>query len=213
MAGRGWGGSPPASEDEARRRILEATAECVRRLGPSATTVQAVADELGITRRTMYRYYASVEDLFSAVGLAALHDFRERIDEATAGLEDAVSLVVESLAFAIEVVPGEPLLHLLVDAGRGDLYGVMMMSPEVIALCRESVLDGRVEWTVLGYDTEALEELVVVMLRLFHSFVFVPQVPPLVGQELRQWLRRWLGPSILARGQVGTLRGPQSELR
>lgn len=207
MAGRGWGGLPPASEDEARQRILEATAACVRRLGASSTTVQAVADELGITRRTMYRYHSSVEDLFSAVGLAALQDFRKRVDEATAGLSDAVSLVVESLAFAIEVVPGEPLLHLLVDAGRDDLYGAMMMSPEVITLCRESVLDERLDWAVLGYDTEALDELVAMMLRLFHSFVFVPQDPPLRGQELRLWLRRWLGPSILARGQVGSLRG------
>ena len=72
MAGPGWGGCPPANEEEARRRIVAATAACVRRLGASATTMQVVADELGITRRTMYRYHPTVEALFTAVGHAAL---------------------------------------------------------------------------------------------------------------------------------------------
>ncbi len=202
MAGRGWGGSPPVDEADARDRIVRATADCVRRLGASATTMQVVADELGITRRTMYRYHPTVEDLFAEVGKAALADFRTRVDEATAGIRDAVTLVVESLAFAIEVVPEEPLLHLLVDAGRPDLYGAQMTSPEIVAMCRETVLEGRLDWRVLGYDRAALDELVVVMLRWFHSFVFVPSDPPLRGETLRLWLRRWLAPAILARGQV-----------
>ena len=210
MAGRGWGGSPPVDEADARRRIVLATAECVRRLGAPATTMQVVADELGITRRTMYRYHPTVEDLFAAVGRAALLDFRTRVDEATAGIRDAVTLVVESLAFAIEVVPEEPLLHLLVDVGRPDLYGAQMVSPDIVALCREAVLEGRLDWAVLGYDRAALDELVTVMLRMFHSFVFVPPDPPLRGDALREWLRRWLAPAILARGQAPAAGDPRS---
>ncbi|WP_162891088.1 TetR/AcrR family transcriptional regulator [Aeromicrobium sp. A1-2] len=203
MAGPGWGGSPPGNEEEARRRIVAATAACVRRLGASATTMQAVADELGITRRTMYRYFPSVEALFAAVGLAALTDFRGRVDEATAGITDAVTLVVESLAFAIEVVPDEPMLQLLINAGRSDLYVAQLVSRDVVTMCRQAVLDGRVDWAVLGYDEAALDDLVTLMLRLFHSFVFVPPDPPLLGTDLRTWLRQWIGPAVLSGGQVG----------
>lgn len=206
MAGPGWGGCPPANEEEARRRIIAATAACVRRLGASATTMQVVADELGITRRTMYRYHPTVEALFTAVGHAALVDFRARVDEATVGITDAVTLVVESLAFAIEVVPDESMLQLLVHAGRSDLYGAQMVGQDVVALCRQAVLEGRVDWAVLGYDEAGLDDLVTLMLRLFHSFVFVPPDPPLRGTELRAWLRRWIGPAVLGGGQGGGLR-------
>ena len=197
MAGRGWGGSPPVDEADARRRIVLATAECVRRLGAPATTMQVVADELGITRRTMYRYHPTVEDLFAAVGRAALLDFRTRVDEATAGIRDAVTLVVESLAFAIEVVPEEPLLHLLVDVGRPDLYGAQMVSPDIVALCREAVLEGRLDWAVLGYDRAALD-------------VNLMTLAALRGDALREWLRRWLAPAILARGQAPAAGVPRS---
>lgn len=197
---RGWAGTPPETQDEGGRRILEATARCVKRLGAAQTTLSAVAEESGISRRTIYRYFDGIEDLFAAVGRGAMDDFQVRLDAATDGLTDVVTLVVESLAFAIEEVPRDPLLHLLVAAGHVKTFGEIVMSPLVVDYCRRVVVESKADWAVLGYDEAALNDLVVFMQRILQSFLAAPE-PALAPHELRAFLRRWLGPAVLARGQ------------
>ena len=74
MRTHGWGGQPPASDDEAIERILAATRQSIDRRGAS-TSITDVADTLHVTRQTVYRYFASTEDLLQATALqaAALH--------------------------------------------------------------------------------------------------------------------------------------------
>lgn len=52
--------------DETRRRIVEATVELHGSVGPSKTTVSAVADLAGVQRSTVYRHYPDDEALFGA---------------------------------------------------------------------------------------------------------------------------------------------------
>ena len=66
MGRKGWGGSPPTDDAEARKRIVDATLRTIERRGPEQTTLSDVADDLGITRRTVYRYFSSTEELFVA---------------------------------------------------------------------------------------------------------------------------------------------------
>ncbi|MBH0779501.1 TetR/AcrR family transcriptional regulator [Nocardia bovistercoris] len=200
MSRRGWAGVPPESQDEGGRRILEATARCVKRLGAEQTTLAAVAEESGISRRTIYRYFDGIEDLFAAVGRGAMDDFQTRLDEATAGLTDVVTLVVESLAFAIEEVPRDPLLHLLVATGHMKTFGQIVMSPLMVDYCRRVVVESKADWAALGYDEAALNDLIVFMQRILQSFLVAPE-PALEPPELRAFLRRWLGPAVLVRGQ------------
>lgn len=200
MSRRGWAGLPPETQDEGGRRIIEAAARCVDRLGAEHTTLSAVAEESGVSRRTIYRYFDGLEDLFAAVGRSAMDDFQKRLDEATASIKDVVTLVVESLAFAIEEVPRDPLIHLLVASGHMKTYGQIVMSPLVIDYCRRVVVEGKADWAALGYDEAALNDLVVFMQRILQSFLSAPE-PRLEAAELRSFLRRWLGPSVLARGQ------------
>ncbi|MEU5875916.1 helix-turn-helix domain-containing protein [Spirillospora sp. NPDC047279] len=64
MRTRGWRGRPPRTDDEARARIIEATTRCVERFGPHKTGLTDVAEELGVTRATVYRYFGTIEELF-----------------------------------------------------------------------------------------------------------------------------------------------------
>ena len=58
MGRKGWAGTPPADDAEARKRIIDAALRLVDRRGAAQTTVSDIADALGITRRTVYRYFA-----------------------------------------------------------------------------------------------------------------------------------------------------------
>jgi AcrR family transcriptional regulator len=51
---------------ETRRRITEAAIELHGTLGPSRTTLSAVAERAGVERRTLYRHFPNEADLFAA---------------------------------------------------------------------------------------------------------------------------------------------------
>lgn len=54
------------SQEETRRRIVEATARLHEELGPRDTTISAIAQEAGVQRLTVYRHFPDEKELFKA---------------------------------------------------------------------------------------------------------------------------------------------------
>ena len=69
MGRKGWGGAPPADDHEARKRIIDAAIASIERRGPQRTTLSDVAVDLGITRPTVYRYFATTDELLTAAAV------------------------------------------------------------------------------------------------------------------------------------------------
>lgn len=196
MGRKGWAGSPPADDDEARKRIVDATLKTIDERGAELTTLSDVADTLGITRRTVYRYFAGTEDLFAAAAEVALGGFVVRIQEITAEL-DVTQQLVEVVAYIVETLPDEPLLTLLLLHDKSHLFSRNMLMPDNIARCRAMLQHAHIDWAALGYDDRTIDELVEFMLRIIQSMVVAPIEPPRSGAELRAYLRRWIGPAII----------------
>ena len=53
-------------QEETRRRIVAAAVELHTTLGPSRTTVQAIAEKAGVTRPTVYAHFPDARSLFEA---------------------------------------------------------------------------------------------------------------------------------------------------
>src|SRR5947208_9805902 len=53
-------------QEETRRRIVDAAVELHTTLGPSRTTVQAIAEKAGVTRPTVYAHFPDARSLFEA---------------------------------------------------------------------------------------------------------------------------------------------------
>ena len=198
MGRKGWAGSPPTDDADAVRRIVDATVAQVQQRGPAAVTMSAIAEDLGVTRRTLYRYFASIDDLFKAVAEQAFLTYETRLAQATADISDPGEYAIEAVAWIVETLPGEPLLTLLLEVGHTDSFTASMMAPEVIANCREFLLQRRVDWSTVAPTEQALDELVELLLRLIQSMVIAPPQPARTGAELRRFLRRWLEPALSA---------------
>jgi AcrR family transcriptional regulator len=52
--------------DQTRQRITEATVRLHTTVGPANTSIAAVAQEAGVTRLTVYRHFADLDELFVA---------------------------------------------------------------------------------------------------------------------------------------------------
>lgn len=101
---------------------------------------------------------------------------------------------MEALASAIERLPTERYLTLLLVAGRADRFAERVTSPFSMSIGRELFKRSAVDWPAEGYDDAEIDGLIELMLRLLQSMIVDPPHPPRAGAELRGYFRRWLSP-------------------
>ena len=198
MGRRGWRGSPPADDDEARKRIVDAAISLIERRGAQRTSLSDVATVLGVTRPTVYRHFSTAEDLLAAAAEVALGGWTSRIAELTEGMTDAPELLVEAVAYLVERLPEEPLLVLLLETDRARVVSRQMVLPDAIARSRIMLEHTPIDWAGLGYRGSAMDDLVEYLLRMIHSMVIAPSDPPRTPAALRAYLRQWIAPVIAA---------------
>ena len=143
-----------------------------------------VADALGISRRTVYNYFASTEQLFTAVAELALQGFVADVKSIIADL-DVTAQLVEVVAYIIERLP--PRTAVRAAAGKRPLEHV---EPQHVGVQRDRTLprvlrQAHIAWAALGYDDRTVDELVEFLLRIIQSRVVAPPETPRSGAELR----------------------------
>jgi AcrR family transcriptional regulator len=191
-----------ASADEARVQILAAARSRLAEAG--STNISEVAEDLGVTRQTVYRYFPTTEHLVDAAALDAVAEMTDRLGEhvrrhlATTG-GDAGDAAVEVVAFVYEHLRGDPALDRMVAPGRLSSTVAGLTAPESIALGRELLVGFGLDWVALGLDDEAQRELVEHLLRTLQTLVLDPGSPPRSGDEVRGYLQRWLAPALRER--------------
>lgn len=200
MGRRGWRGAPPVDDDEARSRIIEAAIQSIERRGPHNTTLSDVAADLGVTRPTIYRHFATSNELLVAAAQTTLGGWTARIGELVAHITDPTELLVEGMAYIVERLPSEPLLELLLDTERGRLVSRRMVLPEAIAQSRLMLEHSAVDWPAYGFEGAAMDDLVEYALRMMQSMVIAPSDRS--PTELRSYLRRWIEPVMTAHASV-----------
>lgn len=84
-----------------KHRILVATAEALSRSGQTKLSLSEVALQAGVSRPTLYRWFASKEELLEAFGAFERNSFDNGIGRATAGLRGTAKLDA-ALRFIVE---------------------------------------------------------------------------------------------------------------
>lgn len=202
---RGWGGTPPDSDDEAARRIVAAAVELIGRTGREIS-IADVAESLGVIRQTVYRYFPSADALMRASAIAAVAGFLDRLAAQVSGMPDPVEAMTEAIVFTLAEVPRTPHLGIMLTPANSaaDPDGITSEEAQDFGMTMIKRFD--VDWRGYGYDDDALRELVEYLLRIMQSFFVSPGHPPRTDEELRRYLRRWMGSAIMAQATVTTWR-------
>ncbi|MEW2478746.1 TetR/AcrR family transcriptional regulator [Mycobacterium sp. NPDC049093] len=196
MRSRGWAGSTPSSDEEAISRILTAVDEEIAERG-AGIRLADVARRLGVTRQTVYRYFPTADALLIASAMRAVNGFIDQVADQVSGVNDPVTAVVESVSFGIETLSGDPQLENLLSRRDDGAAVTSLTSDTAIAFCLSVFHRFDVDWTLHGFDDDALRELAEMTLRTVQSMLTDPGQVPRGGVALRRFVARWLGPAIL----------------
>lgn len=196
MRTHGWAGSTPATDDEAVARILAAAGKAIDERGADFS-IADVARTLGVTRQTVYRYFPSTEALLVAAAVHAAGDFLDRLAAHLQGVTEPVEAVTEAIATALEWLPKDKHIGLLIAPGRADAHTESVTSDVALQFANAMLRKFDVDWQGHGYGDEDLDELAEHLLRIIQSFVIDPGRPPRTGEALRSYLRRWVGSAVV----------------
>jgi AcrR family transcriptional regulator len=191
----GWSGLAPATDEEAVARILDAAAKAIDARGADFS-ITDVARTLGVTRQTVYRYFPSTDALLQASAQRAATGFLDRLANHLQGVTDPEEAVAEGIATALEWLPQDKHMGLLLRPGRASAFSQTVTSDVALQFANSMLRRFDVDWARLGFADGDLDELAEHLLRIIQSFIIDPGRPPRRGTELRNYLRRWVGAAL-----------------
>lgn len=192
MGHQRWGnGRREDNVESGRSCILSAAVCCYERKGVGATTIEDVAHEARISRRTLYRYFSSRDELMRGVVEQQAGVFLDELQKLTRRHKgDFHSLLVKSMLFSIERGPGMARYKLLLQ-GSSALNGAQYyLSEDVMARWAVILADAFAAAKARAEISEAigLPELVEWMGRLVLSWIQFPASPARVRKQLEMLL-------------------------
>ncbi|KKC06101.1 TetR/AcrR family transcriptional regulator [Mycobacterium nebraskense] len=107
---RRWGDDRAILDDEeARRRILDAAGRCIVHRGNTQFRMGEVADEAGVSRSTVYRYFPGRDDVLLGLILTRVDHALGELVRSLAAPDDPVRSVPQMVLARVESVEGDPL--------------------------------------------------------------------------------------------------------
>ena len=107
---RRWGDDRAILDDEeARRRLLDAAGRCIVRRGNAQIRMAEVADEAGVSRSTVYRYFPGRDEVLLGLMLAARRRGARRSGPLAAPSRRPGPFAARDGAGRVESVAGNPL--------------------------------------------------------------------------------------------------------
>ncbi|MFD0536657.1 TetR/AcrR family transcriptional regulator [Actinomadura luteofluorescens] len=176
--------------------MVDATVRCIDRHGVVKTTLSDVANELGVTRQTVYRHFGRISDIIGEVAAQGAESFVDRLIAHLQGVGDPAEAVVEGMIFCVRTIPGEPRLSLLLQLEDSAAFGRGATTADAIAYGAEMLRRFPVDWAAAGVGEDDLDGLAEIVMRLLTSLLQHPGEPPKDEARLRAVLYRWLAPAL-----------------
>lgn len=209
IRGQGSGNGRAAVID----RVLSVTGEEAQRVGPDRIRMGEVAARAGVSRASLYRYFANKDELIRAYTMREFDRLFARIDEAMMPYSSFEDRFGAAFAYAIPAMRGHPVFAALLDIAERQIMRVTLQSGEVLGHARDLVLErlnravraGRIR--IDQFDAAITGEL---MARIVISLLATPESIARLdsGEDASVFAKRYMLPMIA--GQAA--RGDRSEL-
>ena len=129
-----------ASTDDARERILTAAERCIDRHGIRKTTMDDVASEVGLSRPSVYRYFADRDDLLIELNVRHARAMFNHAHKSMSRQSNFPDQIIEGLLYIADHARRDPLTRYVIDPDGTNL-GRRMIASGTSAMLRADLFD------------------------------------------------------------------------
>lgn len=188
----------PETDNPTRQGILEAAIRCVKKWGVEKTNLNDIAKEAGVTRPTVYSYFANRHELLQAALYQSSMLLAQRLIAHVSAFESIADRFVESILFCLEELPKEPSL-------------AVITRPDLASFVSEDALGAPQNWELVRHvtahvfaparlDPDDEAEIAEVACRMTLSLLIVDSPHQRDREALRGLIERRLVPMIPGAG-------------
>ena len=183
---------PTRSTVSMNERLLGAAARMTIEHGWAHVTMAKLADEVGVSRQTVYNEMGSKAGLAEAMILAELARFLDVVDAAFADHpRDLVAAIEAAARRALEYGRDNALLHAIVSATHGadtELLPLLTTHSASLLGVAKGVLAERVATYDVRLSAERLDDAIDLIVRVVLSHVMQPSGTPQETAESLAWI-------------------------
>jgi AcrR family transcriptional regulator len=128
------------STDDARERILAAAERCIHRHGIRKTTMDDVASEVGLSRPSVYRYFADRDDLLIELITRHARALLVRARKSVSRQSSLPDQIIETVLYTAEHGRRDPLTRHVIDPD-GTSLGRRMIASGTTEMMRAEMWD------------------------------------------------------------------------
>lgn len=193
----------------ARERLLDATLEVAAVHGLSRLSVADVAKRAGLSRQTLYKHFASREDLVAQAVLREAGRMVEAVVTAADAVPDPVASLEAGIVATLDAVRGHPLLDRLLETEPESLLPLLIDRHSAVldavgAIARQTLL-GRIP-DLAEAQVDAAADL---LARMLVSYAVRPPVQP--PEVVARSLAAAVLATVAAAGHDRPLRAPAAD--
>ena len=192
-----WAGSPPADAKQAEQMLLQGALACAKRHGVAKVNIKRVAEQVGVTRQTVYRYFPSSQALVDAVSWHLVSGVMKKLDKHLASVSGFEDKVIESVIFLTEKIPNDPYLKQYFTTSGFDRQNLAeLFADSTLNYCYEYLKSLYGTNTFTKKEEKWLRELAEHLLRTVLSLIVTPSPVTETKQGKREYLGLWLKPLL-----------------
>jgi len=184
--------SPPVVVGRLRDRLCDAAAVVITSEGWARVTMARLADEVGVSRQTVYNEIGTKNDLAEAVVLRELDRFLAGVirsfDE---NPTDLVQAIRDSARRVLKYAQKNPLLHAVVSATHGadtELLPLLTTHAESLLVAVKMVVGERLAGYQIDLPADRLDASIDMVVRLVLSHVMQPSADPATTADDIAWV-------------------------
>jgi TetR/AcrR family transcriptional regulator len=192
---RRWGDERAILDDEeARRRLLEAAGRCIVRRGNAQIRMAEVADEAGVSRSTVYRYFPNRDEVLLGLMLARVDTALGELVRSLRDPDDPVRSLPAMVLARVESVSGNPLNEALFAAESTAVAAALELGSEpIVALLLQHYGPLLLQWKRAGLLYDDLDPRSIVQwLNSTTLFLLSPSWRPRSAIDKRRFVEQFL---------------------
>ncbi len=193
-ATRRWGaGQRIDNPKQGAARIMAAARRCFAESSVASATIDQIAEQAGVSRRTVYRYFDTKEAIILAVVEEQAEPFFEQMRESVLALHsnDIREVLIHCVLFAVEKGPQMEGHQLLLGRTNADATAGFYLRSARMRKNLHALLRDRFQQAQEAGDIDPawhLDDLLNWMGRLVYSFIQYPETPKNIERIVTQFL-------------------------